>query len=261
MIYYMFQTGSCSEACITATLIISQCCWHWPFLESMLLLLAPLLLLPPFSVDLKSPQSAGISQSQLLTGSETEPNTCYTKGIPGLRQCAVWGGVPCVGGGTPNWHNWCEDCNFPLFSSTDAFDSELIMQTLRQILQGETVQIPVYDFVTHSRWATIFVACGKCIIHKLQSQFVVNRFLIVVFVLWLYSPIIISEQVINVLEETFLCVIPGKKSLLQYIQLMWSCLRVSSCSTLRKSETSSRWSCLSTQTQTHGSHAEVCVCV
>lgn len=35
--------------------------------------------------------------------------------------------------------------------STDAFDNDLIMQTLQQILQGETVQIPVYDFVTHSR--------------------------------------------------------------------------------------------------------------
>ncbi|XP_047445183.1 uridine-cytidine kinase 2-B isoform X2 [Mugil cephalus] len=37
------------------------------------------------------------------------------------------------------------------FDHPDAFDSELIMQTLRQILEGETVQIPVYDFVTHSR--------------------------------------------------------------------------------------------------------------
>ncbi|XP_069575585.1 uridine-cytidine kinase 2-B isoform X1 [Brachyistius frenatus] len=37
------------------------------------------------------------------------------------------------------------------FDHPDAFDSELIMQTLRQILQGKTVQIPVYDFVTHSR--------------------------------------------------------------------------------------------------------------
>ncbi|KAK7944803.1 hypothetical protein WMY93_000531 [Mugilogobius chulae] len=32
-----------------------------------------------------------------------------------------------------------------------AFDNELIMQTLKLILQGQTVQIPVYDFVTHSR--------------------------------------------------------------------------------------------------------------
>uniref|UniRef100_A0A3Q3CSX8 uridine/cytidine kinase n=1 Tax=Haplochromis burtoni TaxID=8153 RepID=A0A3Q3CSX8_HAPBU len=37
------------------------------------------------------------------------------------------------------------------FDHPDAFDSELIIQTLRQILQGKTVQIPVYDFVTHSR--------------------------------------------------------------------------------------------------------------
>ncbi|XP_049604165.1 uridine-cytidine kinase 2-B [Syngnathus scovelli] len=37
------------------------------------------------------------------------------------------------------------------FDHPDAFDNELIMQTLREILEGKTVQIPVYDFVTHSR--------------------------------------------------------------------------------------------------------------
>uniref|UniRef100_A0A3P8VTS0 uridine/cytidine kinase n=1 Tax=Cynoglossus semilaevis TaxID=244447 RepID=A0A3P8VTS0_CYNSE len=37
------------------------------------------------------------------------------------------------------------------FDHPDAFDNELIMKTLWQILQGKTVQIPVYDFVTHSR--------------------------------------------------------------------------------------------------------------
>uniref|UniRef100_A0A3Q2YP76 Uridine-cytidine kinase n=2 Tax=Hippocampus comes TaxID=109280 RepID=A0A3Q2YP76_HIPCM len=37
------------------------------------------------------------------------------------------------------------------FDHPDAFDNELIMHTLREILQGKTVQIPVYDFVTHSR--------------------------------------------------------------------------------------------------------------
>jgi hypothetical protein len=36
-----------------------------------------------------------------------------------------------------------------LFS--DAFDNELIVKTLWDILEGQTVQIPVYDFVTHSR--------------------------------------------------------------------------------------------------------------
>lgn len=33
----------------------------------------------------------------------------------------------------------------------DAFDNELIKETLQEILQGNEVQIPVYDFVTHSR--------------------------------------------------------------------------------------------------------------
>ncbi|XP_070701760.1 uridine-cytidine kinase 2-B [Pempheris klunzingeri] len=37
------------------------------------------------------------------------------------------------------------------FDHPDAFDNELILETLREILQGKTVQIPVYDFVTHSR--------------------------------------------------------------------------------------------------------------
>lgn len=42
-----------------------------------------------------------------------------------------------------------------LVSFTDAFDSELIMKTLHDILQGKTVHIPVYDFVAHSRWASL----------------------------------------------------------------------------------------------------------
>uniref|UniRef100_A0A8C5BFZ2 Uridine-cytidine kinase n=2 Tax=Gadus morhua TaxID=8049 RepID=A0A8C5BFZ2_GADMO len=37
------------------------------------------------------------------------------------------------------------------FDHPDAFDNELVMITLKQILQGKTVQIPVYDFVQHSR--------------------------------------------------------------------------------------------------------------
>ncbi|XP_069497179.1 uridine-cytidine kinase 2 [Ambystoma mexicanum] len=39
------------------------------------------------------------------------------------------------------------------FDHPDAFDNELIVQTLREIMEGKTVQIPVYDFVTHSRKA------------------------------------------------------------------------------------------------------------
>ncbi|XP_035592666.1 uridine-cytidine kinase 2-A isoform X2 [Oncorhynchus keta] len=37
------------------------------------------------------------------------------------------------------------------FDHPDAFDNELIVKTLWDILEGQTVQIPVYDFVTHSR--------------------------------------------------------------------------------------------------------------
>lgn len=38
-----------------------------------------------------------------------------------------------------------------LLHLTDAFDNELIVKTLCDIMEGRTVQIPVYDFVTHSR--------------------------------------------------------------------------------------------------------------
>ncbi|XP_045694474.1 uridine-cytidine kinase 2 isoform X1 [Phyllostomus hastatus] len=37
------------------------------------------------------------------------------------------------------------------FDHPDALDNELILQTLRDIAEGKTVQIPVYDFVSHSR--------------------------------------------------------------------------------------------------------------
>ncbi|XP_012672959.1 uridine-cytidine kinase 2-B [Clupea harengus] len=37
------------------------------------------------------------------------------------------------------------------FDHPDAFDYELIKKTLHDIIQGKTVQIPVYDFITHSR--------------------------------------------------------------------------------------------------------------
>uniref|UniRef100_A0A8C2CP48 uridine/cytidine kinase n=1 Tax=Cyprinus carpio TaxID=7962 RepID=A0A8C2CP48_CYPCA len=37
------------------------------------------------------------------------------------------------------------------FDHPDAFDNQLVMKTLRDIIQGKTVHIPVYDFVKHSR--------------------------------------------------------------------------------------------------------------
>ncbi|XP_067877462.1 uridine-cytidine kinase 2-like isoform X2 [Heterodontus francisci] len=39
------------------------------------------------------------------------------------------------------------------FDHPDAFDNELILRTLKDIINGQTVSIPVYDFVTHSRKA------------------------------------------------------------------------------------------------------------
>lgn len=42
---------------------------------------------------------------------------------------------------------------------TDAFDNELMYQTLKDIVEGTVVEVPTYDFVTHSR-------CGKHSIWK-----------------------------------------------------------------------------------------------
>lgn len=41
------------------------------------------------------------------------------------------------------------------FNTSDAFDTKLIEVTLKGILEGRTVQIPIYDFKTHSRYAPI----------------------------------------------------------------------------------------------------------
>lgn len=33
----------------------------------------------------------------------------------------------------------------------DAFDNDLMHKTLKNIVEGKTVEVPTYDFVTHSR--------------------------------------------------------------------------------------------------------------
>jgi hypothetical protein len=33
----------------------------------------------------------------------------------------------------------------------DAFDNDLMHRTLKNIVEGKTVEVPTYDFVTHSR--------------------------------------------------------------------------------------------------------------
>ncbi|XP_039620310.1 uridine-cytidine kinase 1 isoform X1 [Polypterus senegalus] len=37
------------------------------------------------------------------------------------------------------------------FDHPDAFDNELMYKTLKDIVEGKTVEVPTYDFVTHSR--------------------------------------------------------------------------------------------------------------
>ncbi|XP_030624438.1 uridine-cytidine kinase 1 [Chanos chanos] len=37
------------------------------------------------------------------------------------------------------------------FDHPDAFDTELMLQTLRDLVEGKVVEVPTYDFVTHSR--------------------------------------------------------------------------------------------------------------
>ena len=37
----------------------------------------------------------------------------------------------------------------PVF--VDAFDNDLMHKTLKNIVEGRTVEVPTYDFVTHSR--------------------------------------------------------------------------------------------------------------
>ena len=37
------------------------------------------------------------------------------------------------------------------FDHADAFDNDLMHKTLKNIVEGKTVEVPTYDFVTHSR--------------------------------------------------------------------------------------------------------------
>ena len=38
----------------------------------------------------------------------------------------------------------------------DAFDNELMYQTLKDLVEGRAVEVPTYDFVTHSRLDPIY---------------------------------------------------------------------------------------------------------
>ncbi|NIG61706.1 uridine-cytidine kinase 1 isoform X5 [Pontoporia blainvillei] len=43
------------------------------------------------------------------------------------------------------------------FDHPDAFDNDLMHRTLKNIVEGKTVEVPIYDFVTHSRLAATTV--------------------------------------------------------------------------------------------------------
>ncbi|GAB1287347.1 Uridine-cytidine kinase-like 1 [Apodemus speciosus] len=52
-------------------------------------------------------------------------------------------------------------CNNFNFDHPDAFDFDLIISTLKKLKQGRSVQVPIYDFTTHSRkkdWKTLYGA-------------------------------------------------------------------------------------------------------
>ena len=46
----------------------------------------------------------------------------------------------------------------------DAFDNELMYKTLKDIVEGRVVEVPTYDFVTHSRldWIYVLVRLDLC---------------------------------------------------------------------------------------------------
>ncbi|CAK8674240.1 uridine-cytidine kinase 2-B-like isoform X2 [Clavelina lepadiformis] len=48
------------------------------------------------------------------------------------------------------------------FDHPDAFDTELMKQTILDIVDGKTVQIPEYDFKTHKRRENVFVKLPHC---------------------------------------------------------------------------------------------------
>lgn len=73
--------------------------------------------------------------------------------------------------------------------SLDAFDNELIIKTLRDIMEGKTVHIPVYDFVTHSR------SVSFCNIEIYTAQiFSIKRLLVQILIIKPLSFMTVSLQ-------------------------------------------------------------------
>ena len=51
---------------------------------------------------------------------------------------------------TPQQHDQAAKNNYN-FDHPDAFDFELLAETLQRLKDGKKVEVPVYNFVTHSR--------------------------------------------------------------------------------------------------------------
>lgn len=43
----------------------------------------------------------------------------------------------------------------------EAFDNELMYKTLKDVVEGKVVEVPTYDFVTHSRYIHTSAACNQ----------------------------------------------------------------------------------------------------
>jgi len=59
------------------------------------------------------------------------------------------------------------------FDHPDAFDMELLCETLRRLRDGKKVEVPVYNFVTHGREAKTvqFVMTVNCNLYLYQIYF------------------------------------------------------------------------------------------
>lgn len=101
----------------------------------------------------KSSLSPSVSQSESLCFSFwwdsfiLHPGVCCgVLGTPGSQLCWPWAEVVlhCLLRQS-SWVVW------PPSVFVDAFDNDLMHKTLKNIVEGKTVEVPTYDFVTHSR--------------------------------------------------------------------------------------------------------------
>lgn len=136
-----------------------------------------------------------------------------------------------------NWHqqeslkNFNILCIDDLFNNlAEAFDNELMYKTLKDIVEGRVVEVPTYDFVTHSRWDETF--------HVFSSWY-----------FYLISSLCDLK--------TSACVFSGWTRGSRSTQRTSSSSRASWSSTRRKCATCFTWSSSWTRIQTSGCLAEV----